>query len=514
VKILAPATNAGAHPELEELERVPRRNRNLATLTLSLVAALAVAGMSVFLRRRPSEASLIRLPMLEPVIDPVSMPMPTSIPRPRPGARLALVSGFTLLFFAGASFTAGAGDRFAALLEADGVPSDQVGAVAAGAEADAEAPANEPAAAAVPEPVAEPVSAPEPTAVPAPEAAPEPSDPALTPAPAQVPGHADDAGTAPDEAQDTVFAAAPPAGESSEVVAAPVPAQPARPTPKRRVVPTAPTRKWVTERAQRTPARPAEIEHVDAGAATVWLNRALPDPTPPSARLTRSFARSLARTSNGRRADWAAVLGVLRAQGERGSVPASPAELDRLASSLRGDTWRGALALSGRTSFADRASALADYYRAVGLESLVTGLEQSKSRLVERLLADDRITIYDGGRTDLAAGRIDVRIVVLLSYLAERHGSVTVSSLFSGHRRFARAGVVSAHVYGHAVDIASVGGASIAGNQRPGGLTEAAVRSVLLLPAELQPQQVISLLGLGGPSFPLADHGDHIHVGY
>jgi hypothetical protein len=32
--------------------------------------------------------------------------------------------------------------------------------------------------------------------------------------------------------------------------------------------------------------------------------------------------------------------------------------------------------------------------------------------------------------------------------------------------------------------------------------------------AELQPQQVISLLGLGGPSFPLADHDDHLHVGY
>jgi hypothetical protein len=25
---------------------------------------------------------------------------------------------------------------------------------------------------------------------------------------------------------------------------------------------------------------------------------------------------------------------------------------------------------------------------------------------------------------------------------------------------------------------------------------------------------VISLLGLGGPSFPLGDHGDHIHVGF
>ena len=61
---------------------------------------------------------------------------------------------------------------------------------------------------------------------------------------------------------------------------------------------------------------------------------------------------------------------------------------------------------------------------------------------------------------------------------------MTVSSLFSGHRLFARAGVVSAHIYGHAVDIAAIGGASIAGNQRPGGLTEAAVRSILLLPAD------------------------------
>jgi hypothetical protein len=40
------------------------------------------------------------------------------------------------------------------------------------------------------------------------------------------------------------------------------------------------------------------------------------------------------------------------------------------------------------------------------------------------------------------------------------------------------------------------------------------VRNILLLPVELQPSQLISLLGLGGPSFPLANHDDHIHVGY
>jgi hypothetical protein len=101
-----------------------------------------------------------------------------------------------------------------------------------------------------------------------------------------------------------------------------------------------------------------------------------------------------------------------------------------------------------------------------------------------------------------------------MEYLAEAHHQVTVSSLLSGHRLYARPGVVSAHIYGLAVDIAALDGTSIAGHQEPGGLTEKAVRNILLLPVELQPRQVISLLGLGGPSFPLADHGDHIHVGF
>jgi hypothetical protein len=35
-----------------------------------------------------------------------------------------------------------------------------------------------------------------------------------------------------------------------------------------------------------------------------------------------------------------------------------------------------------------------------------------------------------------------------------------------------------------------------------------------MLPVEVQPRQVISLLGMGGPSFPLSDHANHIHVGY
>lgn len=261
-----------------------------------------------------------------------------------------------------------------------------------------------------------------------------------------------------------------------------------------------------------------EIES-DFATATVWLHRELPDPTPPARRLKWVFAKDLRSIAADNKVDWALVLAVLRAKGHHGSTPASEVELREIARSLvelgaRKDEWAALLAYSGRTAFADRAQALARYNRAVGLRSLVRGLDAAKEDLADKVLGDPRIWIYAGGRTDIEAGRIDVRVLVLLLYLAEAHDQVTVSSLFTGHRLYARPGVISAHIYGLAVDIAALSGQSILGNSQPGGITEKAVRNILLLPAELQPQQVISLLGLGGPSFPLADHADHIHVGF
>jgi hypothetical protein len=200
-------------------------------------------------------------------------------------------------------------------------------------------------------------------------------------------------------------------------------------------------------------------------------------------------------------------------------VPATTRELHTLARGLhqRGaanNQWKAALAISGRTGFADRTVALAAYNRAVGLRSLVQGLKAAKPRLVRQLLADPRATIYASGREDLRQGRIDVRVVVTIKYLAQRFGQVTVSSLFSGHRMYSRPGVVSAHYHGEAVDIATVGGVSMIGNQEQGSITDRAVRSILMLPVEVQPRQVISLLAMGGPSFAMANHDDHIHVGY
>ena len=126
------------------------------------------------------------------------------------------------------------------------------------------------------------------------------------------------------------------------------------------------------------PAPAPEIEHDERPADDLAQpGAARPHACVGSARS--AFARQLAPISKRHGADWAAVLGMLRAQGERGSVPATAAELDTLATRLAGkDAWKGALALSGRTAFADRADALADLYRSVGIEALVTGLEAAK----------------------------------------------------------------------------------------------------------------------------------------
>ena len=344
--------------------------------------------------------------------------------------------------------------------EAELAPEDA--APAATPEAAAEAPVEAAPAEAAPVEAApaEPAATED---APAPEAAPAAADPATEVAPSTAAAEvAEPAAESTGAASSPIVSTAPSTRAASPRTATPKPAPAVRPKP------AAATKKWVVKRASAPPAKAPEVEVEHGGEPTIWLNRALPDPTPASARLARPFAKRLVTTSKRHSADWATVLGVLRAQGERGSVPASARELDTLAARLAGtDAWKGALAISGRTAFADRAAALADLYRFVGIESLVSGYSAAKGRLAEKVLSTPGILIYGGGRTDIMMGRIDVRVVVLIGYLAERHGSVTVSSLFSGHRKFARPGVVSAHVFGHAVDVAAVGGTPIAGHSSP-----------------------------------------------
>ena len=424
---------------------------------------------------------------------------------PKRKRRLATTFAFTVLFFAGASLAAVAGNKFSASIVEDDPTAIESTTTDAVPAADEAAPAADDSAAAAAAAATE-------------AAASHDLSPAADPAAAT----ADISAAAPaaaSAAADQGFTEVNQATASQSDAAAP--GASAAHTPKQTAAKRARAR---TEHLRAVllpktkPAPKPEIEGPE-GAATIWLNSPLPDPTPPALRLSPKFAANLKAAAQRSGVDWSVMLGILRARGAAGHTPADRVTLGRLAARLdtfgpaRGD-WSRIVAYSGDTRFADKASALARYDRAVGLGALVKGLEASKASIATRVLADRNISIYQGGRSDIVAGKVDVRVLATIAYLRESFGQVTVSSLVAGHRLYARPGVISAHISGHAVDIAGLGGMSIQGHQEPGGITERAVREILLMPAEVMPRQVISLLGLGGPSFPLANHFNHIHIGY
>jgi hypothetical protein len=105
-------------------------------------------------------------------------------------------------------------------------------------------------------------------------------------------------------------------------------------------------------------------------------------------------------------------------------------------------------------------------------------------------------------------------VLATLAYLAESGLRPSVTSLKCGHGFYTSSGNVSHHSSGNAVDIAKLNGIPVLGHQEAGGVTEQAVRRLMLLQGTLVPAQIISLFEIGGQTFAMADHHDHIHVGF
>jgi hypothetical protein len=425
---------------------------------------------------------------------------------PKRKRRLATTFVFTTLFFAGASLAAFAGDRFSATIADDNSAAIESTTTTADESSSDAAPAADPSAA------------------PAADESASSSDAAAadTSAPADSADVADSTAGTSDNGFTQVSGGSPSSADPSSSSTSNSSGSRGRGAKRSGGRRNDAQAQWQQLRKVLLPTTKAapkpEIEG-PANAATIWLNSPLPDPTPPATRLSPKFAANLKKAAKSGGVDWAVMLGILRARGATGHIPADRVTLNRLASRLdsfgpaRGD-WSRIVAYSGDSRFADRATALARYNRAVGLDALVNGLEASKAAIASKILSDPSISINAGGRNDIISNKIDVRVLAMIAYLRESFGSVTVSCLLSGHRLYARPGVISAHIYGRAVDISAVGGVPIQGHQQPGGITERTVREILQVPAEVMPRQVISLLGLGGPSFPLADHYNHIHIGY
>lgn len=144
-----------------------------------------------------------------------------------------------------------------------------------------------------------------------------------------------------------------------------------------------------------------------------------------------------------------------------------------------------------------------------------TAARTATDQQIQRVLADERIDLDASGYQDVLTRQIDGRLLDALSLAADRFGYLRITSLKRDHGTYTSSGNVSAHAYGCAADIGTVGKTYITpGSQVAGGEVQQAVMFFAGLQGDLAPHQVISLFDMGGATLAMGDHGDHIHLGY
>jgi hypothetical protein len=141
----------------------------------------------------------------------------------------------------------------------------------------------------------------------------------------------------------------------------------------------------------------------------------------------------------------------------------------------------------------------------------------SKEQLIQRVLHDSRIQIYPCGASDVRSGQIDRRVLATMLYLAANGLKPTITALKCGHSLMTTSGNVSEHSTGTAMDIGAINGIIIRpATQGPGSITDVTIQALLKLQGTMKPHQIISLMTFQGAdnTLALADHDDHIHVGW
>jgi hypothetical protein len=127
------------------------------------------------------------------------------------------------------------------------------------------------------------------------------------------------------------------------------------------------------------------------------------------------------------------------------------------------------------------------------------------------LVSNPNVVLDAEGIADIRAGRIDPRVVAVLTTLSRTH-RITVSAMCSDHPKFTSGGSVSTHYYGRAMDIAAV-------DDVPVTVTNAKAREVAgglsSLDRSYRPDEVGSPWAISAPGyFTDAANQDKIHVGF
>jgi cell wall-associated NlpC family hydrolase len=139
------------------------------------------------------------------------------------------------------------------------------------------------------------------------------------------------------------------------------------------------------------------------------------------------------------------------------------------------------------------------------------GTGGSPSPEVRALLGNDHVTFDSTGIADMKGGKMDPRIVSVLTAISKDH-KITVSAMISDHDKTTSGGSVSNHYYGRAVDISVVDGQAVS----PGNAAAREVANALAsLPASIRPSEVGSPWDLPGTAdFSDSAHQNHLHIAY
>ena len=127
------------------------------------------------------------------------------------------------------------------------------------------------------------------------------------------------------------------------------------------------------------------------------------------------------------------------------------------------------------------------------------------------LLDNPNLELPSAARADLESGRVDPRLVSMLTALTKEH-KIGLSVVISGHDQFTSGGSVSNHFVGRGLDIARVDGEIVRANSfKSRELAEALVD----LPESIRPTEVGTPWSINAPGFFTdGGHQDHLHIAF
>jgi hypothetical protein len=110
------------------------------------------------------------------------------------------------------------------------------------------------------------------------------------------------------------------------------------------------------------------------------------------------------------------------------------------------------------------------------------------------VLSDPEIQIYACGRRDIAAGLVNRRVLAVLAFLARSGLEPTVNALRCEQAQYSAGGGLSPAYQGDLLGITAINGLTIAHHQGPGTITDLTIRTLLNLPREFVPHEILSLM--------------------